>query len=106
MVYRLARMAEIFIKIFGDKLAKENLVELNNLDQLPSPHQLKGKIVLKGKEPSIVKSPKGLPVSKIYCIILITKHLILQPTIFKKMSLSTTKQHFKEIIINSKSKVK
>ena len=58
-------MAEIFINIFGDKLAKENLVELNNLDRLPSPHQLKGKIILKGTEPSIVKSPKGLPVSKI-----------------------------------------
>ena len=53
-----ARVAEIFIKIFGDKLAKENLVELNNLDRLPSSHQLKGKIILKGTESSIVKSPK------------------------------------------------
>jgi len=42
------RMAEIFTKIFGKKLAKDNLVELNNLDRLPSPHQLQGKIILKG----------------------------------------------------------
>ena len=53
-------MAEIFINIFGDKLAKENLVELNNLDRLPSPHQLQGKIILKGTEPS----SKALPVRK------------------------------------------
>ena len=45
-------MAEIFDNIFGDKLAKENLVELNNLNRLPSPHQLQGKIILKGTEPS------------------------------------------------------
>jgi len=51
-----ARMAEIFMRIFGDKLANENLVELNNLNRLPSPHQLRGKIILKGTEPS-VKSP-------------------------------------------------
>ena len=42
-------MAEIFTKIFGEKLAKENLVETNNLDRLPSPHQLQGKIILKAK---------------------------------------------------------
>ena len=50
-------MAEIFTRIFGEKLAKENLVELNNLDRLPSPHQLQGKIILKGTEP-LVKSPR------------------------------------------------
>ena len=55
-------MAEIFINIFGDKLAKENLVELNNLDRLPSPHQLQGKIILKGTEPSVVKSIRTLSV--------------------------------------------
>ena len=42
-------MAEIFTKIFGEKLAKENLVEANNLNRLPSPHQLQGKIILKDK---------------------------------------------------------
>ena len=62
-------MAEIFIDIFGDKLAKENLVELNNLDRLPSPHQLQGKIILKGTEPSIAKPSKSLPVREIHCII-------------------------------------
>ena len=56
-------MAEIFVNIFGDKLAKENLVELNNLDRLPSPHQLQRKIILKGTEPSaVVKSTRTLPV--------------------------------------------
>ena len=42
-------MAEIFTKIFGEKLAKENLVETHNLDRLPSPQQLQGKIILKAK---------------------------------------------------------
>ena len=42
-------MAEIFTKIFGEKLAKENLVEANNLNRLPSPHQLQGKIILNDK---------------------------------------------------------
>ena len=55
-------MAEIFMNIFGDKLAKKNLVELNDLDRLPSPHQLQGKIILKGTEPSTAKSPGRLPV--------------------------------------------
>ena len=62
------RMAEIFVNIFGDKLVKENLVELNNLDRLPSPHQLQRKIILKGTEPSavtVVKSIRTLP-CKIY----------------------------------------
>lgn len=55
-------MAEIFINIFGDKLAKENLVELYNLDRLPSPYQLQGKIILKGAETSMAKSPGRLSV--------------------------------------------
>ena len=58
-------MAEIFTDIFGDKLAKQNLVELNNLDRLPSPHQLQGKIILKGTEPSMVKPSKSLSVREI-----------------------------------------
>ena len=55
-------MAEIFTNIFGDKLASDNLVKLNNLDRLPSPHQLQGKIILKGTEPSTAKPSKSLPV--------------------------------------------
>ena len=61
-------MAEIFMNIFGDKLAKENLVELNNLDRLPSPHQLQGKIILKGAETSKAKSAGRLTVSYSYMI--------------------------------------
>jgi len=41
-------MAQIFNDVFGDNLAKENLVELENLNRLPSPHELQGKIILKG----------------------------------------------------------
>ena len=41
-------MAQIFNDIFGDNLAKENLVELEKLNRLPSPHELQGKIILKG----------------------------------------------------------
>lgn len=59
-----ARMAEIFMNIFGDKLATENLVELNNLDRLPSPHQLQGKVLLKGTESSVVKPPRTLSVRR------------------------------------------
>ena len=44
------RMAEIFQEVFGNKLVKENLVELYGLDRLPSPHELQGKIILKGTE--------------------------------------------------------
>ena len=69
MVCMQARMTEIFTNIFGDKLAKENLVELNNLDRLPSPHQLQGKIILKGTEPSMAKPRKSLPVREMHCII-------------------------------------
>ena len=62
-------MAEIFIDIFGDKLAKENLVELNNLDRLPSPHQLQGKIILKGAQVSLAKSPTKLSVREINLLV-------------------------------------
>ncbi|XP_065893737.1 1-phosphatidylinositol 4,5-bisphosphate phosphodiesterase delta-1-like isoform X2 [Dysidea avara] len=44
------KMAEIFQSIFGDKLVKENLVEKYNLTRLPSPQELQGKILLKGRE--------------------------------------------------------
>ncbi|XP_065898551.1 1-phosphatidylinositol 4,5-bisphosphate phosphodiesterase delta-4-like isoform X2 [Dysidea avara] len=42
------RMAQIFNDVFGDSLAKENLVELEELNRLPSPHDLQRKIILKG----------------------------------------------------------
>ena len=41
-------MAQIFNDVFGDSLAKENLVELEELNRLPSPHDLQRKIILKG----------------------------------------------------------
>lgn len=43
-------MAEIFQEVFGPKLVKENLVDKDNLDRLPSPQQLQGMIILKGTE--------------------------------------------------------
>ena len=43
-------MAEIFQDVFGPKLVKENLVDKENLDRLPSPQQLQGTIILKGTE--------------------------------------------------------
>jgi len=42
-------MAQIFEEVFGDNLAKETLREGDQLDKLPSPHKLQGKIILKGK---------------------------------------------------------
>lgn len=43
-------MAKIFQDVFGSKLVKENLVEKDDLDRLPSPLQLQGMIILKGTE--------------------------------------------------------
>ena len=58
-------MAELFMEIFGENLLKEeNLVKVNSVDRLPSPHQLQGKIILKGTDKSSVKSPKKSPVRK------------------------------------------
>lgn len=55
------RMADIFMDIFGDKLVKENLVEIKHLNRLPSPNELQGKIILKGTEaPPAVKFAKKL----------------------------------------------
>ena len=42
-------MAAIFQKVFGSKLVQNNLVEEQNLNQLPSPNELKRKIILKGR---------------------------------------------------------
>ena len=40
-------MAEIFLEVFGNKLVRNNLVEEQNLKRLPSPNELKGRIILK-----------------------------------------------------------
>ena len=53
------RMAQIFTDVFGDNLAKENLVELQNLDRLPSPHELQGKIILRGTVKSSSNGVQG-----------------------------------------------
>ena len=58
-------MAEIFTRIFGEKLAKENLVKIYDLDRLPSPHQLQRKIILKGTDRTSIKTPKKSPVRRI-----------------------------------------
>ena len=42
-------MAQIFNEVFGEKLVKETLTEGEQLGELPSPHELQGKIILKGK---------------------------------------------------------
>ena len=60
-------MAEIFQEVFGSKLVKDNLVEQYNLERLPSPHELQGKIILKGTEKN--KRKKTL-VRLIACILL------------------------------------
>lgn len=54
-------MTQIFQDIFGPKLVKENLVDKEGLDRLPSPYQLQGMIILKGTEKS-KKEKKKLPV--------------------------------------------
>lgn len=43
-------MATIFQEVFGSKLVQENLVEQNKLNRLPSPNELKRKIILKGRK--------------------------------------------------------
>ena len=45
-------MAAIFQNVFGDKLVQTNWVEAQNLKRLPSPNELKGKIILKGRKRS------------------------------------------------------
>ena len=45
-------MAGIFQEVFGNKLVQTNLVEEQNLKRLPSPNELKGKIILKGRKRS------------------------------------------------------
>ena len=42
------RMAKIFRAVFDDMLPKEDLVELEGRERLPSPQELQGKIILKG----------------------------------------------------------
>ena len=61
-------MAEIFMEIFGEKLVAKKtslgFLKVNDLDRLPSPQDLQGKIILKGTdlEPSSIESPKKLAV--------------------------------------------
>ena len=43
-----AKMATTFRDIFKDMLPREDLVELEERERLPSPHELQGKIILKG----------------------------------------------------------
>ena len=45
-------MAAIFQEVFGNKLIQKNLVEEQSLDRLPSPNEMKGKIILKGRKKS------------------------------------------------------
>ncbi len=51
-------MAKIFRAIFDEMLPKEDLVELEGRERLPSPQELQGKIILKGsykvKFPTII----------------------------------------------------
>ena len=54
-------MAEIFQSVFGNKLVKENLVEKYNLTRLPSPQELRGKILLKGRD-KLIKHKPSTPV--------------------------------------------
>ena len=53
-------MTQIFQDIFGPKLVKENLVEKDEMDRLPSPHQLQGMIILKGTEKSKKENKRKL----------------------------------------------
>ena len=46
-------MAEIFLNVFKDKLVQRNLVEEESLDRLPSPDNLKKRIILKGRGRSL-----------------------------------------------------
>ena len=42
------KMAKIFKAIFGDMLPDKDLVVERNMDRLPSPEELRGKVILKG----------------------------------------------------------
>ena len=45
-------MAAIFQEVFGDMLVQKNLVDEQHLSRLPSPNEMKGKIILKGRKRS------------------------------------------------------
>lgn len=57
-----AKMAAIFRDIFKDMLPKEDLVELEGRERLPSPQELQGKIILKGSY-TVSKSTKCADIS-------------------------------------------
>ena len=48
-------MTQIFQDIFGPKLVKENLIEKESLDRLPSPQKLQGMIILKGRVTTVCR---------------------------------------------------
>ena len=52
MLFTQAKMAAIFQEVFGDALVQKNLVYEQNLNRLPSPNEMKGKIILKGRKRS------------------------------------------------------
>ena len=52
MLFTQAKMAAIFQEVFGDALVQKNLVYKQNLNRLPSPNEMKGKIILKGRKRS------------------------------------------------------
>lgn len=57
-------MADIFVTELGDMLAINNLSDELGIQTLPSPKDLKGKILLKGK----IKVKKKVTILTFYCI--------------------------------------
>lgn len=57
-------MADIFVTELGDMLATNNLSDELGIQTLPSPRDLKGKILLKGK----IKVKKKVTILTFYCI--------------------------------------
>lgn len=57
-------MADIFVTELGDMLATNNLSDELGIQTLPSPKDLKGKILLKGK----IKVKKKVTILTFYCI--------------------------------------
>jgi electron transfer flavoprotein alpha/beta subunit len=59
-----AKMAKIFRAIFDEMLPKEDLVELEGRERLPSPEELREKIILKSpvKEEDVSLYPTRSPV--------------------------------------------
>ena len=62
-------MAMIFRAIFDEMLPKVDLVELEGRTRLPSPQELKGKVILKG-------SYKLEEVSSVMCVLVVLYSII------------------------------